>query len=133
MKSVATVVVLAGLLVAVGCSSNPVEQTGAVILNVSRLDAPAKVAAAGPLDVVLIVSVGGCVSFDRIEAERSPSGATLTAWGFDSRKGNLNLPCPQNFENQPHFYRFDPPFASTFDIYVNRGRLSPLTARVLVQ
>jgi hypothetical protein len=81
----------------------------------------------------MTVTLGGCLSFDHIQAERSESGGTLTVWGKDSSKGRKNVACPQNIIPEDHSFRFEPPFGGTFSVTVNRGRLSPLIATVQVQ
>ncbi len=104
-----------------------------VILGVSKLDAPATISPGSPLTVVLTVTTGGCKSFDHIAAERGTSGASLTAWGQDAAKGERNVSCPLNIVNELHSYQFDPPIQSPFTVQVDRGRVSPLSATVLVQ
>ena len=104
-----------------------------VILDVSKLDAPAAISPGSPLTVILTVTTGGCKSFDHIAAERGASGASLTAWGKDAAKGERNVSCPLNIVNEQHSYQFDPPIQSPFTVQVDRGRLSPLTATVQVQ
>jgi hypothetical protein len=104
-----------------------------VILDVSKLDAPATISPGSPLTVVLTVTTGRCKSFDHIAAEHSASGASLTAWGQDAAKGERNVSCPLNIVNEPHSYQFEPPIQSPFRVQVDRGRVSPLTAIVQVQ
>jgi hypothetical protein len=104
-----------------------------VVLDVTKLDAPATISAGSVLTVVLTVTTGGCRSFDHITMERQSSGATLTAWGFDSARGDPNVPCPANIASEPHSVEIPPPFQSSFTVQVSRGRLSPLTATVQVQ
>ena len=124
-------VVLFGALALTACRT-PFGPDQTVVLGVSRLDAPSTVAAAGPLDVVVIVQLGGCLSFDRMEVQRSTNGATLTAWGHDSSLGR-KIACPADIRDEPHSVRFDPPFSGTFTVTVNRGHISPLQATVQVQ
>jgi len=104
-----------------------------VILDVSKLDAPAAISPGSPLTVILTVTTGGCKSFDHIAAERGASGASLTAWGQDAAKGERNVSCPLNIVNEQHSYQFDPPIQSPFTVQVDRGSLSSLTATVQVQ
>jgi len=104
-----------------------------VILGVSKLEAPASIAAGSPLTVVLTVTTGGCTSFDRIEVTRDASGASFTAWGTNAAKGRKNIACPAFIVDTPHPYQLDPPFNNPFAVQVQRGRLGPLTATVQVQ
>jgi hypothetical protein len=124
------------LVVAVGAvaACNPFAPDQSVILNVTQLDAPAMITAASPLTVVLTVTVGGCVTFERIAVVRGVSGASMIAWGRDGAKGK-NVACPQDIRFEPHSYQFDPPFPSqsAFTIQVQRGRLGPLNTTVQVQ
>jgi hypothetical protein len=125
--------VFAVLVLAIGACRNPSAPDQSVILDVSKLDAPASAASGDPLPVVLTVTTGGCRTFDHIEARRDASSATLTAWGRDVSIGRKGIGCTAELRLEPHTYQFDPPFANPFTIAVSRGRLAPLTATVQVQ
>jgi hypothetical protein len=120
-------------LVAVPLACNPFGPNQSIILGVSQLDAPASVAANAPISVVLTVVTGGCRSFDRIEARRDASSATLTAWGTDGSIGRKDIMCPADIRSEPHSYQINPSFTNPFTITVDRGRVSPLIAVVQVQ
>ena len=125
---------LAALVFLVGCdSSNPFATDQSVTLDVSRLDAPATVANGTPIAVVLTVTTGGCVSFDHIEVNRDLGGAQVTVWGHDAAKGRKGIACTANIVFEPHSYQFDPPFANSFTIQVDRGRMAPLQTTVQIQ
>lgn len=125
--------VVAVALVA-GCrGSDVVTPVQSVILGVSKIDAPATVASASPITAVFTVTTGGCVSFDHIEVNRDITSAHVTVWGHDAAKGNKDVLCTQDIRIETHSYRFDPPFADTFTVQAERGRLSPLQATVQVQ
>lgn len=124
----ATSVLLSGLLAFAGCNLFAPDQT--VVLGVSKLEAPATVAADNTIDVVLSVEVNGCERFDRITLQRDASGATLTAWGRDLSKGEKGVTCPSILKLEPHSVQLLPPFSDPFTITVLRGQLSPLTATV---
>jgi hypothetical protein len=104
-----------------------------VVLDVSKLDAPATIAAGSPLTAVLTVTVGGCTSFENIVANRSASGASLVAYGRNAAKGRKNVSCPADVRSESHSYAFDPPSRGEFTIQVQRGSGSRLTATVQVQ
>src|SRR5258706_15027192 len=93
-------------IVAVGVACLPIAcnlfADHSVILDVSKLDAPATISTGTPLTVVLTVTTGGCKSFDHIAAERSASGASLTAWGQDAAKGERNVSCPLHLVSEQH-------------------------------
>ena len=128
MKSVLLGVV-AGLVVsASGCNlfSEPDQR---LRLGVEGLEAPSRNPAANPLSVVVLVVTGGCKIFDRFETSRSAAGATLTAVGRDVSEGRA---CTDEAIVTPHTVRFDPPFASTFTITVNRFNQEPLTATIQI-
>jgi hypothetical protein len=129
MKTVSSVLLCSGLLLGGAC--NPLAPKRMVVLGVSKLDAPATIAAGSTLSVVVTVETGGCLSFDHIEVTRDASGASLTAWGLDASRKDIS--CPDILVETPHSYDFKPPFQSPFTIQVQRGRLSPLTATVQVQ
>lgn len=103
------------------------------VFNVSKIDAPARIAPGASLSVVLTAVSGGCARFDRIETHRSASGANITVWGVNPAIGNPGMACTADIRNEPHTVTFDPPFASTFTISVNRPQQNPLTATVQVQ
>ena len=112
---------------------NPFAPDQTVELGVRELNAPSTTPANVPLDVTLVVELGGCLSFDRIQVQRSGAEATLTVLGKDSSIGRKNVACTSDIRYESHIVRFDPPFSGTFDITVNRGRISPLRATVQVQ
>ena len=131
MKPVSFVPVTVALLIASACNPFAPDQT--VQLGVSKLDAPATVSSGSSFSVVLTVTVGGCTSFDHISMQRDLSGATLTAWGHNAAKGRKDVLCPQNIVEEPHSFELFPPYASTYTVTVDRGRVSPLQAVVQVQ
>ncbi len=132
MKSLFVGIAVVGL-VAVPIACNPFAPDQSVVLSVTQLDAPATIAAGSPLTVVLTVTTGGCTGFDRIEALRGATGASITVWGRDASVGRSDLICPAILRNEPHSFTFDPPFQGSFTVQVQRGRLDPLTATVQVQ
>jgi hypothetical protein len=122
--------VVAVALVA-GCGLTDPDQS--VILGVSKLDAPTTVASGSTITAVLTVTLGGCLSFDHIQVTRDASGANVTVWGNDASKGNKGVTCTSDVKVQSRSVQFDPPFANSFTIEVNQGRLGPLMAVVQVQ
>ncbi len=122
--------VVAVALVA-GCGLIDPDQS--VVLGVSQLDVPATVASGSSITAVFTVSVGGCLSFDHFEVNRDIASAHVIAWGHDAAKGKKEIGCTLEIRLETHSYKFDPPFANTFTIQVERGRLSPLQATVQVQ
>ena len=103
-----------------------------VILGVSKIEAPTTVASASPITAVFTVTTGGCVSFDHIEVNRDIASAHVIVWGHDAAKGK-EVVCTQDIRLETHSYKFAPPFASTFTVQAERGRLPPLQATVQVQ
>ena len=132
MKTFLFGITVAGFVV-VSLACNPLATDQSVELSVTKLDAPATISSGNPLTVVLTVTTGGCVSFDRVTVERNASNASMTALGRDGAKGDKSVVCPQNVISELHSYQFDPPFQNPFTIQVPRGRLSPLIAIVQVQ
>ncbi|HJQ09684.1 MAG TPA: hypothetical protein VJ840_01510 [Gemmatimonadaceae bacterium] len=120
-------------LIALAACRNPFASDPVVMLDVTELTAPSTIAATSALDIVLTVIVNGCQRFDRIQVVGYASGATLTVWGPDASVDNKDVVCPTVIKSEPHGYRFNPPFSGTFDITVDRGRLSPLRATVQIQ
>lgn len=131
MKRILSVALLGLLVSPIGC--NPFAPDQSVELGVSKLDAPASIPSGSSFAVVLTVVLGGCLSFDRIDVDRSTASATFTVWGKDASKGRKDIVCPDNIIQEPHTYQLNPPFSSPFQITVNNGRLPPLTATVQVQ
>jgi len=116
---------------AVAC--NPFAPDQSVVLDVEKIDTLATSLVGSPLIVVLIVTIDMCQSFDHIEATSVASGASLTAWGIDATIGNKNIACPTIIKSEAHSYQFKPSVRGPFQITVDRGRVSPLTATVQVQ
>jgi hypothetical protein len=113
------------------CSAFGPDQS--VVLAVTKLEAPATIAAGSPLTVVLTVTTGGCKTFDRIDVEREAYAVALTPWGTDAATGNKNTSCPTDIVETPHSVRLDPPFQSPFMVFVPRVGMDPLTATVQIQ
>ena len=113
---------------------DPAATNDLVVLDVQSLHAPATIAAGASLSVVLNVEVGGCLTFDHIQATRRGSEIDLVAWGKDIRTGrkDMGISCPRLLLEQ-RTLQLDPPFPSSFTLVIDRGRLSPLTATVQVQ
>ncbi len=126
MKSVLLGVVVGLVMSASGCNLFS-EPDHTLRLGVDRLEAPSRSSAAAPLSVVVMVVTGGCKVFDRFETSRSAAAASLTAVGRDVSEGRA---CTDEAIVTPHTVRFDPPFASTFTIRVNRPIEEPLTATI---
>ena len=120
-------------LVGAGVACNPFAPDQSVVLDVEKMDAPATSPVGSPLTVVLTVTINMCQSFDHIEATSVASGASLTAWGLDASIGNKDIVCPTIIKSEPHSYQFNPTTRGPFQITVDRGRVSPLTATVQVQ
>lgn len=123
----------------VGCAvaplacDNPFAPDQTVILDVSKLDAPATLSVGSPLTVSLTVVLGGCLSFDRIVVERGAAGASLTAFGRDAAKGRKDIACTADLRLEAKSYQLDPPAQGSFSLEVQRPQLAPLTATVQVQ
>jgi hypothetical protein len=120
-------------LVGAAVACNPFAPDQSVVLGVDKIDAPATSPVGSPLTVVLTVLVDGCQSFDHIEATSVASGASLTAWGVDHTIGNKDIVCPSIIRGEAHSYQFNPAARGPFQITVDRGSVSPLTATVQVQ
>jgi hypothetical protein len=131
MKRILSIALLGLLVTPTGC--NPFAPDQSVELEVSKLDAPASIAPGSSFAVVLTVVLGGCLSFDRIDVDRSTTHATFTVWGKDASKGRKDIVCPDILIEELHTYQLNPPFANPFQITVNRGPLTPLTATVQIQ
>jgi hypothetical protein len=120
-------------LVVLPIACNPFAPGETVVLDVSKLEAPATISVGSPLTVNLTVVTGGCLSFDRIVAERSASGASLTALGRDAARGRKDIACTADIRFEPHSYQLDPPAQGTFSVVAHRPRTDPLTTTVQVQ
>jgi hypothetical protein len=131
MKSAWLVACIAAVFATVAC--NPFSPNQSVILAVTKLEAPATVAPAGPLSVTLTVQFGGCISFNRIDVQRFAGGARLIPWGTDASIGHKDLVCPSILHEESHSVQVDPPFVDPFNILVEQGALAPVTAVVRVQ
>jgi|SRR5688572_29623760 len=116
-------------LTASGC--NIVGFPSAVILPVTEVDAPEAISAGAPLSVSLTVQSGGCRRFDRVETDRTASGASITAWGRDG--GGRNNVCTTDIRYDRVSVRFDPPFPSPFVITVGQGAMPATVVTVRVE
>ena len=112
---------------------NPFAPDQSVVLGVTKLEAPATIAAGSPLTVVLTITTNGCETFDRIHVERDASAVSLTPFGTDASKGEKNVTCLQIIRATPHSIRLDPPFQSPFMVLVPRVGQEALTATVQIQ
>ena len=132
MKLSTSVSLIVALAVLLACR-NSNESFTPVILGVSSVDAPTSISSGSPINVTLNVQVGGCLTFDRLEVNRSSSGASIIAWGHDITEGikDRGILCTRVMD-ESHKYAFDPPFGGTFTLWVERGRLSPLITTVTV-
>jgi hypothetical protein len=119
-------VVLAVTMGLVGCNESAAPTSQVKRIAVSKLEAAATVAAGAPLDVVLTVEIGGCATFDHISESRSGSQIDLKAWGVvpDSPCATL-----MNLKLEPHAYRLEPPFPTTFTIVVQPIQFGILLTR----
>jgi hypothetical protein len=125
-----TLSVIAGGTLALFACKNPSSTNQTVVLDVEKIEAPATISASSPLDLVLTVTTGGCVTFDQIHMQRGSATATLTAFGKDFRRDG----CVDIAFSEPHTFRIEPPFATgQFSITVNRDHLAPLVAAVQVR
>ena len=126
--------------IVLGCKS--ATDTGdPVVLQVSQINAPATIATGSSFAVNLSVGVGNCLVFDHIEVRKSASDILLTVWGADvsnlHRGGiidgvGVDLACaPASTEVRS--VTVQAASAGTLTLVVERGRISPLTATVLVQ
>jgi hypothetical protein len=126
-KAVSAVAV--GTLALLACK-NPSDTEQTVVLPIEKIEAPAMIAASSPLDVVLTVTTGGCVTFDKIRVQRGPGSVSLTAFGTDSRRDG----CLDIAVVGPQTVRLEPPFnPGTLIITVNREGRPPLVTAVNVQ
>ena len=112
---------------------NPVAPDQSVVLDVTKLEVPATIAAGSPLTVVLTVTTGGCKTFDRVDVEREAYAAALTPWGTDGAIGKKDVSCPADIQTTPHSIQLAPPFQSPFMILVPRVGADPLIATVQIQ
>ena len=131
MKTVLSVVLLSGLIALTGC--NVFDPDRSVILSVPKIDAPATVTAGASFTVTLTVQTGGCRSFSRLEVQKSNSGVHVVPWGTDARIGNKGVICPAIITDEPHAIQIDPPFSGPYQVFVDQGRLMPVTATIQVQ
>jgi hypothetical protein len=120
-------------LVGTAVACNPFAPDQSVVLGVEKIDAPATSPVGSPLTVVLTVTIGMCESFDHLEATSTASAGWLTAWGVNGTIGNKDIVCPTIIKSEPHSYQFNKSARGPFQITVDRGRVSPLTAIIQVQ
>lgn len=130
MKSALLVLAAVTLTSALAGCRDSLEPPPPAILPVSQIEAPASIAAGSSLTVTLTVNIG-CDRIERLEIQRNASGAYINALGrsTESRQGYL---CTMSAIDK-RTVTFDPPFASTFTVSANRGRMPPVQVTVEVQ
>lgn len=86
-------------------------------MDVKSVAVPASASASAPLDIDVEVTVGGCNSFKRFEANRTVSRLTLRALG----NRTLNVPCPAYIGWEHHIYTDpgSPTRTGPFEVIVN--------------
>lgn len=110
---------------------DPIDTGDDVGLHVTEVQAPASAPASGPVTVTLTVVTGGCLSFDRISASRTPSTLILSARGTDT--GGRNVACPADIRHEPHSYVAQGPFSDPLTITVYRPTTDPLVKTVRIE
>jgi hypothetical protein len=122
------------LVGAVACSPFGVNDLNEnVILAVTKLTAPATAPANNPLTLTLTLVTGECTTFNHIEVQRFTGGVRLIPFGINARIRHGDIACPDIAHEEPHDVQLDPPFANPFQIYVEQGRLAPVTATVQIE
>jgi hypothetical protein len=86
-------------------------------LQVTKLEAPATVAAGASVDVVLTVGFGSCITFDRISEGRDGAQINLVVWGRQHIPPG-NGSCPDILLTEPRAYRLEPPFPPRFTVVI---------------
>lgn len=130
VRTTGLLLVLSGLSSALACS-NPFGSGREVRLYLTELQAPSTVRAAGPLDASAVVSVGGCVSFRRLEVQRSGSMVQLTAIGHDG--SGPGILCPADIRLEPRAFRVVGPFADSLVLNGHQPDGATLRRRVIVE
>jgi hypothetical protein len=129
-SSVGLIGLIGVTLAAGGCSLSTEAPGGSVALGIDNIEAPERIAAGTPLDVVLTVVVGGCLVFEDFLTNRTGDGASVIARGRDERPSSGS--CTEDLRPEPHSVRFEPPFGSTFTVTALRPLQEPLTATVQI-
>jgi hypothetical protein len=130
MKQFSLVALIGVTLAASACSLSTDAPGGGVALSIDKIEAPERIAAGTPLDVVLTVVVGGCLVFEDFVTNRTGNGASVIARGREETPSGGA--CTDDLRLEPHTVRFDPPFESTFTVTALRPLLQPLTATVQI-
>lgn len=121
---------LSSLTAALACS-NPFASGDEVRLFIAEIQAPATVNVAGPLDATAVVSTGGCVSFRRLDVERSGATVRITAIGRDGSGPGIN--CPADIRLEPKAFRVAGPFADSLVLSARQPDRTTLRRVVAVQ
>jgi len=131
MKTVLSVVLVSGVVALTGCDVLAPDQS--IILSVPKIDAPATVSAGSSFTVTLTIQTGGCRSFSHVDVQKFDTGLHVVPWGTDASIGHKGISCPANIVDEPHAIQIDPPFSGPYQVFVDQGRLAPVTATVQVQ
>jgi hypothetical protein len=109
------------------------EPDQSVILSVTKIEAPTTVSTGSSFTVTFTVQFDGCMHFDRLAVEKSNTGVRVVPWGTDATIGHPEIVCPDILRQQSQAIQIDPPFSGPFQVYVDQGRLAPVTATIQVQ
>jgi hypothetical protein len=97
-------------------------------LPITDLVAPAEIAADSVLTVRVTVESGGCRRLEQLRVTRTPSRATIVAYGFDTEGPGVN--CPADIRHDVRQVSLDPPFSDPFTLVARQPNGSD-TVRVV--
>ncbi|THF88139.1 hypothetical protein E7T09_02675 [Deinococcus sp. KSM4-11] len=119
MKDWAAALGLAVALGLTGCGTQSGPVPSEYAMEIKSVAFPASVAATAPLAVLVEVTVGGCQSFKRFEAERRAGVLQLRAIG--STQSGLKVACPAiiGWEKRTYTDPGTPARTDPFEIVVN--------------
>jgi len=110
--------------------SNPLGTSREIALPIADIQAPAAILPAGPLDIIVVVQTGGCVTFRRLDSARGGSVVTVSAIGHDASGPRIN--CPTDVRQEPKALRISGTFADSVVINGRQPDGSVLRRRVSV-
>lgn len=103
-----------------------------VTLEIADIEAPVTMPRAGPLEIVVIVRTGGCVTFLRLDVNRAGS-STIDVRGVGSDAGGPGIACPADIREERQGLRITGTFADSVIVNGRQPDGSTLRRKVIVR
>jgi hypothetical protein len=120
------------IAIALLACSNPIESSREVTLSISDIEVPVTIPRTGPLDIVVIVRTGGCISFRRLDVNRSGS-SSVEVRGIGLDGSGPGIACPADVREERHPLTFTGAFADSVVVTGRQPDGNTLRRKVIVR